>query len=427
VTTNLDFPEGLDDAEHNAWTEVVSLLEEAAQLLHLDEGTTKMIVAPERILQVAIPVRRDDGAVEMYTGWRIQHDTSRGPGKGGLRFHPTVDVYEIAALSADMSVKCAVVNIPFGGAKGGVKVDPLTLSHGELERLTRRYTFDIAAILGPDRDIPAPDVNTDPQVMSWVMDTISMIRGSSTPGVVTGKPVAIGGTFGHAGATSVGVSICAKAMFERLGIEVRGARAVIQGYGKVGAPLLGLLHGMGMRVVAVADVGGAIHNDAGIYPEALHEHFLETGTVAGFTDADPIEEVDLFSVESDLAVPAALGGAINEHVAQTMTAQVMVEAANGPTTREAEVILEKRGIVAVPDVLANAGGVIASYFEWAQDLQGFLWERELFAKRLETTMQDAFDNVYDRSETLKVPMRQAAVALGVERIAEAILLRGLFP
>jgi glutamate dehydrogenase (NAD(P)+) len=427
VTTNLDFPEGLDGAGHNAWTEVVSLLEEAAQLLHLDDGTTRMIIAPERILQVAIPVRCDDGEVQMYTGWRIQHDTSRGPGKGGLRFHPTVDVYEIAALSADMSVKCAVVNIPFGGAKGGVKVDPLNLSHGELERLTRRYTFDIAAILGPDRDIPAPDVNTDPQVMSWVMDTISMIRGSSTPGVVTGKPVAIGGTFGHAGATSVGVSICAKAMFERLGIEVRGARAVVQGYGKVGAPLLALLHGMGMVVVAVADVGGAIHNDGGIHPDALHEHFLETGTVAGFKNADPIEEADLFSVESDLAVPAALGGAIDEHVAETMTAKVMVEAANGPTTREAEVILDKRGIIAVPDVLANAGGVIASYFEWAQDLQGFLWERELFARRLEMTMQDAFSNVYDRSESLKVPMRQAAVALGVERIAEAIMLRGLFP
>jgi glutamate dehydrogenase (NAD(P)+) len=216
-------------------------------------------------------------------------------------------------------------------------------------------------------------------------------------------------------------------MFERLGIEVRGARAVVQGYGKVGAPLLALLHGMGMVVVAVADVGGAIHNEAGIYPDALHEHFLETGTVAGFKNADPIEEVDLFSVESDLAVPAALGGAIDEHVAQTMTAKVVVEAANGPTTREAELILDKRGIIAVPDVLANAGGVVASYFEWAQDLQGFLWERELFASRLEMTMQDAFSNVYDRSESLKVPMRQAAVALGVERIAEAIMLRGLFP
>jgi glutamate dehydrogenase (NAD(P)+) len=427
VTTNLDFPEGLDGAEHNAWTEVVSLLEEAALLLHLDEGTTKMIVTPERILQVAVPVRRDDGTVEMYTGWRIQHDTSRGPGKGGLRFHPSVDVYEIAALSADMSVKCAVVNIPFGGAKGGVKVDPLTLSRDELERLTRRYTFDIAAILGPDRDIPAPDVNTDPQVMSWVMDTISMIRGSSIPGVVTGKPVAIGGTFGHAGATSVGVSICAKSMFERLGIEVPGARAVIQGYGKVGAPLLGLLHTMGMKVVAVADVGGAIHNDAGIHPDSLHEHFLETGTVAGFKNADSIEEADLFAVDSELAIPAALGGAIDEHVAKKMTAKVMVEAANGPTTREAELILDKRGVITVPDVLANAGGVVASYFEWAQDLQGFLWERELFTSRLEATMRDAFDSVCDCTEKLKVPMRQAAVALGVERIAEAIMLRGLFP
>ncbi len=421
------FPEGLDATGHNAWTTVVSLLEEAAALLHLDEGTTKMIITPERILEVAIPVRMDDGSVEMFKGWRIQHDSSRGPGKGGIRFHPSVNVFEIAALSADMSVKCAVVNIPFGGAKGGVKVDPGKLSRGELERLTRRYTFDIAPILGPDRDIPAPDVNTDPQVMSWVMDTFSMIHGTSMPGVVTGKPVAIGGTFGHAGATSVGVSICAKAIFQRLGLRVEGARAVIQGYGKVGAPLLRYLHDLGMRVVAIADVAGAIHAEEGIDPDLLHEHFLEAGTVAGFPRATAIEEADLFSVDAELAVPAALGGVIDERVASTMTAKVLVEAANGPTTREGEAILDKRGIVAVPDVLANAGGVVASYFEWAQDLQGFLWEPELFKRRLETTMLDAFTHVYDRAESLKVPLRQAAVAAGVERIAEAIQLRGLFP
>lgn len=427
MVTSPQFPEGLDDSHPNAWTQVVSLLEEAAQLLHLNDGVTKMIITPERILQVAIPVRLDDGCVEMYTGWRIQHDTSRGPGKGGLRFHPSVDVNEIAALSADMSVKCAVVNIPFGGAKGGVRVDPLTLSRGELERLTRRYTFDIAAILGPDRDIPAPDVNTDPQIMSWVMDTISMIRGRPTPGVVTGKPVAIGGTFGHAGATSVGVSICAAAIFKRLGIPIRDARAVVQGYGKVGAPLIKLLDDLGMRVVAVADVDGAIYNEAGFEPDLLHEHVLATGSVVGYDEAEPLDAADLFSVESDLAVPAALGGSVDEKVASKMGAKVMVEAANGPTTREAEAILDKRGIITVPDVLANAGGVVASYFEWAQDLQGILWERELFTRRLEMTMHDAFNHVFDRAETLKVPMRQAAVAVGVERIAEAIELRGLFP
>jgi glutamate dehydrogenase (NAD(P)+) len=427
VSASPQFPEGLDSTTHNAWTQIVSLLEEAAALLHLDEGTAKMLITPERILEVAIPVRLDDGRVEMFKGWRIQHDTSRGPGKGGLRFHATVDVNEIAALSADMSVKCAVVDIPFGGAKGGVKVDPHTLSRGELERLTRRYTFDIAAILGPDRDIPAPDVNTDPQVMSWVMDTISMIRGSSMPGVVTGKPIAIGGTFGHAGATSVGVAICAKAIFERLGIETNGARAVVQGYGKVGSPLVGLLYKLGMKVVAVADVDGAIHNENGLDPQALLEHVNATGTVGGFAGSEPIEEHELFAVESDLAVPAALGGAIDEKVARAMTAKVMVEAANGPTTREADAILDERGIIVVPDVLANAGGVVASYFEWAQDLQGIPWERDLFKERLEKTMHEALIHVFDRSETLKVPMRQAAVALGVERIAEAITLRGLFP
>lgn len=421
------FPEGLDSSGHNAWTTVVSLLEEAAALLHLDEGTTKMLITPERILEVAIPVRMDDGRVEMFKGWRIQHDSSRGPGKGGIRFHQSVNVFEIAALSADMSVKCAVVNIPFGGAKGGVKVDPTKLSRGELERLTRRYTFDVAAILGPDRDIPAPDVNTDPQVMSWVMDTVSMIRGSSTPGVVTGKPVAIGGTFGHAGATSLGVSIVARATFERLGLAVQGARAVVQGYGKVGAPLVGYLRDIGMRVVGVADVAGAIHNDAGLDPVKLQEHFLACGTVAGFEGADAIEEADLFRVDADLFVPAALGGVIDAEVAETLSAKVVVEAANGPTTREGEAVLERRGIVAVPDVLANAGGVVASYFEWAQDLQGFLWERELFKERFSRTMSEAFHHVVDRSESLKVPLRQAAVATGVERIAEAIELRGLFP
>jgi glutamate dehydrogenase (NAD(P)+) len=427
VSTSPQFPEGLDSTTHNAWTQIVALLEDAAALLHLDEGTTKMLITPERILEVAIPVRLDDGRVEMYKGWRIQHDTSRGPGKGGLRFHPTVDVNEIAALSADMSIKCAVVDIPFGGAKGGVKVDPLTLSRGELERLTRRYTFDIAAILGPDRDIPAPDVNTDPQVMSWVMDTISMIRGSSMPGVVTGKPIAIGGTFGHAGATSVGVAICAKAIFERLGLATKGARVALQGYGKVGAPLVDLLHQAGMRVVAVADVVGAIHAEKGFDPEALLEHVHATGSVVGYAKADRIEQDELFAVDSELAVPAALGGAIDEHVATTMSAKVMVEAANGPTTREADAILDQREVVVVPDVLANAGGVVASYFEWAQDLQGFPWERDLFKRRLEMTMHEALTHVFDRSETLKVPMRPAAIALGVERIAEAITLRGLFP
>jgi glutamate dehydrogenase (NAD(P)+) len=427
VVTSPQFPEGLNSSSHNAWTQVVSLLEEASDLLHLDEGLRKMLIEPERILQVAVPVRMDDGRVEMYTGWRIQHDTSRGPGKGGLRFHPSVDVNEIAALSADMSVKCAVVNIPFGGAKGGVRVDPSSLSKGELERLTRRYTFDIAAILGPDRDIPAPDVNTDTQVMSWVMDTISMIRGRPTPGVVTGKPLAIGGTYGHAGATSLGVSICAAAMFKRLGINVRDARAVVQGYGKVGAPLVKLLDGLGMRVVAVADVEGAIHNAEGIDPDALEEHVAATGTVVGFDHADAIGAGAIFTVDADLAVPAALGGSVTEAIAETMAAKVMVEAANGPTTRGAEAILEKRGIITVPDVLANAGGVVASYFEWAQDLQGFLWERDLFTRRLEMTMHEAFNHVFDRSESLKVPMRQAAIAVGVERIAEAIQLRGLFP
>ena len=420
-------PHDVHSHDFNPWLHVSSLIDKAGHLLGLNDGLIKRIIAPERVLEVAIPVRMDSGDIEMFTGWRILHDTSRGPGKGGIRFHPSVNADEIAALSADMSIKCAVVNIPYGGAKGGVAVDPALLSRSELERLTRRYAFSIAPMIGPDRDIPAPDINTDMQVMSWIMDTVSMLTGHNTPGVVTGKPIAIGGTFGHAGATSVGVTICTAAILQRMGRLANEQRVVIQGYGKVGAPLVKLLSDRGMKVVGIADIQGAIHVPGGIDPQQLAKHFAETGTVVDFPGADVIPADQLFTLPSDIAIPAALGGVITEDVAQTMAASIVVEAANGPTTGEGAAMLASRNIPVVPDVLANAGGVVASYFEWAQDLQGYMWERELFQQRLEKTMHEAFNYVWSRHKELNVTLRETAIAVGVERIAEAIETRGLFP
>ncbi len=420
-------PEQAKPHEFNPWLRVASLIETAGHQLGLADDMIQRIIQPERILEVSVPVRMDSGRIQMFTGWRIQHDTSRGPGKGGIRFHPSVNTDEIAALSADMSIKCAVVNIPYGGAKGGVKVDPEALSRSELERLTRRYAFSIAPMIGPDRDIPAPDINTDFQVMSWIMDTVSMLRGHNMPGVVTGKPLSIGGTLGHAGATSLGVTICAAAILERLGRPMNEQRVIIQGYGKVGAPLVKLLSDRGMKVVGISDVHGAIHVPEGISYSILAKHFAEAHTVVGYPGALHVGAEEFWAIPSDIAIPAALGGVITEDVAEVLSASIVIEAANGPTTGEGAAVLARRGIQAVPDVLANAGGVVASYFEWAQDLQGFMWERELFTQRLEKTMSDAFKYVWQRHLELNVTLREAAIAVGVERIAEATEVRGLFP
>jgi glutamate dehydrogenase (NAD(P)+) len=402
-------------------------LDDAAKLTGIDPDIHRLLRTPRRILEVAVPVRMDDGRVEVFTGWRVHHDTTRGPGKGGIRFHPDLDVREVIALAADMTLKTAVVNIPFGGAKGGVRCDPTTMSLGELERLTRRYAWEIMPLLGPDKDIPAPDVNTDGRVMAWLMDTVSMALGGSLPGSVTGKPLAIGGTPAHAGATASGVLICARAAFTALNLPFVGGRAVLQGFGKVGGTLGFLLSSAGMRVIAVSDVGGAVHNPGGLDPFALSDHVSETGTVAGFSGGEQISEADMWALECELAVPAALACVITEEVAARLGARVMVEAANGPTTPEADPVLERRGITVVPDILANAGGVTASYFEWAQSRQGYQWDEELVAARLRKTMDDAFTEVWAKSETLSVSLRRSAFALALERVADAIAARGLFP
>jgi glutamate dehydrogenase/leucine dehydrogenase len=327
-----------------------------------------------------------------------------------------------------MTLKCAVVGVPFGGGKGGVVCNPRKLSDGELERLTRRYTFGISSLLGPDLDVPAPDVNTDERVMAWLLDTVDILHGrQSMPAAVTGKPLSVGGMRLHTGATASGVVRCVRQVFSELGMSLPGARVVVQGFGKVGGPLAFLLSSLGMRVVAVADIDGATANPGGLDIGDLSEHVARSGSVVHFPGGNALDPSELWSVESELAVPAALEGAIDSEKADSLSASVVVEAANGPTTPEADEILQKRGITIVPDILANAGGVTASYFEWAQSRSGFPWEEEVIATRLANSMDEAFYAVWKKASTLGVSMRRAAGALAVERVAEAFAARGLFP
>ncbi|HEY2813537.1 MAG TPA: Glu/Leu/Phe/Val dehydrogenase [Acidimicrobiales bacterium] len=411
----------------SSWATILDRLDDAAELIGVDPAIHHKLRVPSRVLEVAVPVRMDDGMVEVFLGWRVQHDTSRGPGKGGLRFHPNLDVDEVKALAMSMTFKTAIADLPFGGAKGGVRCNPASLSLGELERITRRYTYEISPLLGPDRDIPAPDVNTDGRVMAWLMDTLSMTSGNFMPGAVTGKPMAIGGTRMHSGATASGVVGCVRRAFEGLDIALAGKRAVIEGFGKVGGPLAFLLASAGMRIVAVSDIGGAVVNEGGLDVAALAEHVSSAKTVAGFAGGDDLASDAIYSLPCELFVPAALGGVITAEVAEKLAARVVVEAANGPTTRDAEPILDQRGVVVVPDILANAGGVTASYFEWAQGRQGYAWDEETVADRLRRRMDNAFTAVWTKAESLDVSLRRAAFAIGLERLAAAIEARGLFP
>jgi glutamate dehydrogenase (NAD(P)+) len=411
----------------SSWDAVLERLDEAAELCKLDPDVHRVLRAPTRVLEVSVPVRMDDGSVEVYTGWRVHHDVTRGPGKGGIRFHHDLDVDEVKALAAMMTFKTALLDLPFGGAKGGVRCDPTTMSTAELERVTRRYAYEMSPFLGPETDIPAPDVNTDGRVMAWLMDTLSMIQSTHLADSVTGKPLSLGGTRAHSGATSSGCLDVARAAFRELGILMAGSRVVVQGFGKVGGPLAFLLASAGMRVVAVCDVGGAVANEGGLDIPALADHVSETGSVAGFGGGEAINADSLWDIDCELLVPAALGGVITESVAERIRARVVVEAANGPTTIAAQAVLDRRGVVVVPDILANAGGVTASYFEWAQARQGFPWEDNLVAERLRQRMEGAFTAVWARAETLGVGMRLAAHVVAIERVAAAHDARGLFP
>jgi glutamate dehydrogenase (NAD(P)+) len=410
-----------------SWESVLTRLDDIAALVGLDDAVHAVLRRPARVLEVSVPVQMDHGPIEVFAGWRVHHNVVRGPAKGGVRFHPAVDALEVSALAAEMTFKTAVLELPFGGGKGGVRCDPTTLSVHELERLTRRYTWEILPLLGPDTDVPAPDVNTDERVMGWMMDTASMASGHSLPASVTGMPLALGGSHGHCGAPASGLLICVRLAMAELGLPVAGSRAVVQGFGKVGGTLAYLLHSVGMRVVGIGDVGGAIANPAGIDVSRLSEHVTGTGSVAGFALADAIDPAELFALPCDVIVPAALANVIDASVASRITAKLVVEGANGPTTPDADPVLHDRGVTVVPDILANGGGVTASYFEWAQNRQGYAWDDDVVADRLHKRMDRAFAEVWGRASVLDVSLRRAALAVAVERVAAAWHARGLFP
>jgi glutamate dehydrogenase (NAD(P)+) len=369
----------------------------------------------------------DDGRIDVFTGYRVQHNINRGPAKGGIRYHPGVSLDEVKALAMWMTWKCAVVNIPYGGAKGGVIVDPRRLSIRELERMTRRFATEIAIIVGPDRDIPAPDMNTDAQVMAWIMDTLSMHAGYSVPAAVTGKPIEIGGSLGRVDATGRGVTICTLAALEHLGVRPHTARVAIQGFGNVGSVSARLLAEAGCTIVAVSDEYSGLHSPLGLPVRRLIEHRSKHGRLEGFEGADPIPSTGPLTVDCDVLVPAAIGNQITSRNAAQVRARLIVEGANGPTTPEADEILERKGVLLVPDILANAGGVTVSYFEWVQDLQSFFWSEHEVNQKLQAIMQRAFREILTGAEEHKLPLRMAAYCQAVSRVASATRDRGIYP
>ncbi len=382
---------------------------------------------PKRALIVDVPIQLDNGTVAHFEGYRVQHNTSRGPGKGGVRFHQDVTLSEVMALSAWMSIKNAAVNVPFGGAKGGIRVDPKTLSRGELERITRRYTSEIGIIIGPTKDIPAPDVNTNEQVMAWMMDTYSMNEGSTATGVVTGKPVDLGGSLGRRDATGRGVFTVGSEAARHIGLDIETARVAVQGFGNVGGVAGKLFSQAGARVVAVQDHGGTIYREAGLDVPALLAHVATAGTVAGFEHAEVLPNDQFWDVDCDILIPAALEQQITAANAGRIKARMVIEGANGPTTPEADDILQERNVLVLPDVIANAGGVTVSYFEWVQDFSSFFWSEEEINARLVRIMKEAFAGVWDVAQTHQVSLRTATFIVACKRILHARELRGLYP
>ena len=413
--------------ESNPWRTAQHQFDEAAEILKLDTGLRRILREVQREFTCHFPVQLDDGTNRIFTGYRVQHNINRGPAKGGLRFHPDVSLDEVKALAMWMTWKCAVVNIPYGGAKGGVIVDPRTLSPNELEHLTRRFATEISILVGPDRDIPAPDVGTNAQVMAWFMDTLSMHRGYSVTASVTGKPVEVGGSLGRADATGRGVMICTVAALETMGLKPFNQRVVVQGFGNVGSVSARLLEEAGCQVVAVSEDYGGIYNPLGLPVKKLLEYRAREGTLKGFPGAELVSNEDLLRIECDVLVPAALENQINSLNAGYLQCKLIVEGANGPTTPEADEILRKRGIVLVPDILANAGGVTVSYFEWVQDLQSFFWSEHEINARLESIMKRAFHEVLAIQDEKKVDLRMAAYLLAVNRVAIATADRGIYP
>lgn len=413
------------------WDTVLAQLDEVAQRLHLDPGIHAILRRPERELAVSVPVVMDDGHIEVFSGYRVQHSSARGPCKGGIRYYPTVDLNEVRALAALMTWKCAVVGIPYGGAKGGVQCDPMRMSPGELERLTRRFTAMILPIIGPKRDIPAPDVNTNAQTMAWMTDTVSMLEGRMVPEIVTGKPVSLGGSLGRRESTGRGVAITTRELLRRQGQAPEETTVAVQGYGNVGSHAAAILKEMGCRIVAVSDISGGLYDPHGLdladlnrHVAAHPQHLLEGYAAPG---VEPISNEELLLLDVDVLIPAALEHQLRADNAPKVKARFIVEGANGPTTREADEILIECGIIVVPDILANAGGVVVSYLEWVQDLQQLFWDEAEVNKRLEAIMVRSFQEVWDFSHQHQVSLRLGANMLAVDRVAAAVKARGIFP
>jgi glutamate dehydrogenase (NAD(P)+) len=413
--------------EENPWHNAQRQFDMAAELLGLSQALRTVLREPKRELIVHVPVKMDSGDVQVFEGYRVQHNVARGPAKGGIRYHPDVTLDEVRALAMWMTWKCAIADLPFGGAKGGVIVDPRKLSHGELERLTRRYASEISIFIGPERDIPAPDVNTTPEIMAWIMDTISMAEGYSIPAVVTGKPLSVGGSRGRSSATGRGTTVVAIEACKKLGMEPATATVAVQGFGNAGSVAARLMAENGFTVVAVSDSRGGIHNPVGLDVVAVAEHKRRTGSVVGFPGTQPVSNAALLELPVDVLIPAAMENQITGTNAAAIRARLILEAANGPTTPDADRILHERGTVVVPDVVANAGGVTVSYFEWVQDIQSFFWEEDEVNQRLERVMRKAFDVTWTEAEHYNVPMRLGAYMVAVRRVAEATMDRGIYP
>ncbi len=420
-------PSYLNANDLGPWGNYLKQVDRVAPYLGSLSRWLETLKRPKRILVVDCPIELDNGTVAHFEGYRVQHNTSRGPGKGGVRYHQDVTLSDVMALSAWMSVKNAAMNVPYGGAKGGIRVDPRTLSRAELERVTRRYTSEIGIIIGPNTDIPAPDVNTNEQIMAWMMDTYSMNQGQTATGVVTGKPIALGGSLGRKEATGRGVFVVATEAARRIGMDIEGARIAVQGFGNVGGIAAKLFQEADARIIAVQDHTGTIHNSKGIDTVALLDHVAQNGGIGGFADTDPVQADEFWMIESDILIPAALENQITEKNAPRIRTKIVVEGANGPTTTAADDILNDKGILVIPDVIANAGGVTVSYFEWVQDFSSFFWTEDEINQRLECVMREAFASVWQVASEQKVSVRTAAFTVACTRILMAREMRGLYP
>ena len=412
----------------NPFEEMKKMVDKAGKTLGLESGLIEVLKSPKRELTVNFPVKMDDGKIKVFTGYRVQHNEARGPYKGGIRYHPQVDIDEVRALSSWMTWKTATVDIPYGGAKGGIIANPKTMSVGEIERMTRRYASEISIVIGPEKDIPAPDVNTGGREMAWIMDTYSMMKGYAVPGVITGKPRELGGSLGRPEATSRGLVFCVREAAKKTGMNLKGATVAIQGYGNVGAFAHKLIErDFGAKVIAVSDSQGGIINEKGLKYDEVMAHKKKTGSVKGFPGTKPVSNEAILELKVDVLLPCALENVITKENAGKIVAKISGEGANGPTTFEADAILYKNGVLVLPDILANAGGVTVSYFEWVQNNYNYYWTEEEVNERLDKKITKAFHEVWDMKEKHKCNMRDAAYLVAVKRVADATTLRGFYP